>query len=248
MNRWIKKCNLLFLGLLTNSSMLLADWDPKECFFDKDLSILEEEGFTKLKTTVIDHLKDSWCSKEKASLLMDLILIEQPAVCVEVGAFTGSSSLPIATALSLLQKGTLYAVDAWSNNDAVQYLVDDDPNKDWWSKVDMDAVFNIFQEMIDTWKLTAYCKPVKQPSDQAIRDFDQIDFLHLDGDYSEIGSLRDVELYLPKVKSGGYILFSNLYVMVKGKQPKQKAFCALFESCEMVCGIDRDNAILFRKN
>jgi hypothetical protein len=71
--------------------------------------------------------------------------------------------------------------------------------------------------------------------------------LHLDGDYSEKGSMQDVELYLPRVKSGGYVLLSNLFTMVKGKAPKMKSFTALFDTCEMVCEIERDNAVLFRK-
>jgi hypothetical protein len=57
-----------------------------------------------------------------------------------------------------------------------------------------------------------------------------------------------VEKYLPLVKSEGYILVSNLFIMVNGQQPKMKSFCSLFDECELIGSIENDNAVLFKKN
>jgi len=41
-----------------------------------------------------------------------------------------------------------------------------------------------------------------------IIDF-EIDILHIDGNHEEISSCRDVELYVPKLKTGGYLWFDD---------------------------------------
>ncbi|MBS0627734.1 MAG: class I SAM-dependent methyltransferase [Verrucomicrobia bacterium] len=245
MKKQLKKA--LFYGFcFLTSSLTFADWDP-EFIENANLSILEDTNYKNLKDKVLTALKGSWCSEEKANLIMDLMVLEKPQVCVEIGACAGSSILPIGNALQFNQQGTVYAIDAWSNQVATQYWADTDPNKAWWSTVDMQAIHGSFQNLLKTWNLTEYCIGIALPSKDAIDQLDNIDFLHLDGDYSEIGSLKDVELYLPKVKSGGYILLSNLFIMINGKQPKLKSFIALMEDCEIVCEIERDNAILFKK-
>ena len=238
------------LGLSALISPLHAEWDPEKVLTDFDtaaLDLLIDVDFLSLKGHVIDKLRDSWCSREKVNLLMDLVYLTRPKVCVEIGAFTGSSVLPVAATLGLLQFGAIYAVDAWSNQTAVRYLADNDPNKFWWSNVNMKDVRRMFDQMIYSWHLNAFCAAIQEPSEKAVTHLPEIDFLHLDGDYSEIGSCLDVELYLPKVKSGGYILLSNVFVMVHDMQPKSKAFCELFNACDVVCEIDMNNTFLFRK-
>ena len=249
--KYVKKpCWALLISLLLISSpYAFADWSPESYFWDLDYSAIQNPKYIKLKKEVTSYLENSWCSKEKINMLMDLTLIERPKVCVEIGVFTGSSLLPIATTLSYLNQGTVYAIDAWSNSEAVRYWSDQDPNKAWWSTVDMHAIYNTFDGMLNQWSLQPYCNVVKMSSECAIDSIpDEIDFLHLDGDYSEEGSMKDAELYLPKVKSGGYVLLSNLFTMVNNKQPKMQVFCFLSDYCEMVCEIERDNAILFKKN
>lgn len=237
------------LPLLLTTSFLCGEWDPESCIVDDPhlASVLENQKFQDLKIKVFEHLKDSWCSKEKAELLMDLTLMTCPKVSVEVGAFTGSSVLPVAVTLKHIGKGKIYAIDAWSNKEAIKNLSPDDPNRSWWKTVDMKAAAQIFNKLVEDWGLKPYCKVIAKPSCKASLEIKEIDFLHLDGDYSEVGSLEDVALYTLKVKSGGYILFSNLYVTIHGVQPRLKAFCTLFETCDMVAEIENGNTILFRK-
>ena len=242
----------VIVPLLLSTFLLQAEWDPEYCLddpYDVVLQELNNQKFQQLKNAVTTSLKNSWCSNEKVTLLMDLTALMKPNVCVEIGACTGSSILPVAATLKYLGKGRVYAVDAWSNETAVKNLGSDDPNRAWWAKVNMQDIFAMYKNMINTWGLQATCITVRSPSNRALTIIPQeIDFLHLDGDYSEIGSTEDVELYLPRVRSGGYILISNLYTMVNGKPPKLKSYCALFDSCEVIAEIENNNAVLFRKN
>lgn len=241
---------LIAISMLSTSTNLSADWTPHDYLVDlddSDFQSLSDGEFESLKAKVSDALKGSWCSQEKVNLLMDLVCLTRPQICVEIGAFTGSSVLPVASTLKYLGNGKVFAIDAFSNEVATRNMSKDDPNRPWWSTLDMKAIRNLFRQMIQTWDLSGYCTLLTEDSYTAIDKIPEIDFLHIDGDYSEKGSSSDVEKYLPKVKSGGYILLSNLFIMVNNSQPKLKAFCSLFDSCEMVCEIERDNAILFKK-
>lgn len=222
-----------------------------------DLDFLHEEyqtsdintpAYTALKSDVVKTLENTWVSAEKTHLLMDLVFITHPEVSVEIGAFTGSSILPVAATLKYLNSGTIYAIDAWSNREAVKFLDEDDPNRNWWSQVNMQEAQTTFSTIIRTWSLQNFCKKIHRSSIKAIHEIPKvIDFLHLDGDYSETVSLRDFKVYFPRVKPGGFILLSNVFVMVNGKQPKLKAFEKLIENCEVIAEIENGNSYLFRK-
>lgn len=204
--------------------------------------------FQQLKELIIAELKDSWCSPIKIELMMDLIYQTEPKVCVEIGVFGGSSLLPIAATLRYLRQGHVYAIDAWSNVEAVKYLNKNDPHYVWWSKVDMQAAQNACQTLIDKWRLGSCCSLV--PASAATvgaAQLAEIDFLHLDGNFTKEGSLADVELFLPKVKKGGYILLSNLYKSVNNQYPKMASMWKLFDCCEIIWN-DDPNTALFRKS
>lgn len=224
-----------------------ADWNPDYLKPGCDQILLEDVQFQQLKTTVISCLENTWCSKEKATLIMDLVRIERPQTCVDIGAFMGWTLLPVAATLKYLNHGQVYAIDAWSNKEAILGLIDEDPNKNWWGEMDMQAVYNTFIHNVNTWNISSVCQVLYKPSRNAIHDINSIDFLHIDGNYSEAGSYEDVSLYLPKVKKGGYILYTNIGWIVDSKMPRIKAFQLLLDSCEIVSIIDNNNSFLVRK-
>jgi hypothetical protein len=207
-----------------------------------------QESFQKLKNRVADYLAGSWCSKEKAFLIMDLIATEKPKVCVEIGVFTGSSFLPMAAALQYVKDGKAIGIDPWSNEEAIKHLPASDPNTKWWSQVDMGVVRKIFDKMVQDWDLTPFCHVIAESSENAFSHIESIDFIHFDGNFSEEGSMQDVVLYLPKVKSGGYILLSNVCLSVDNMQPKVESFFHLLDECEVVFELEGGNAYLLRKN
>jgi len=210
-------------------------------------SILQDRNFAILKKHVCHYLGGSWCTEEKANLLMDLVVLTQPSVCVEIGVGTGSSILPIAAALSFENNGTVYGIDSWSNNDAVEGIPKDDSHYKWWSTVNMPWIMERFLQTLDNWTLHSFCSIIPTSSKSAASLFERIDFLHLDGNFSEEGSLADVLLYLPKVNRGGYILLSNVFATVDNQFTKMRSLSVLLEQCEMIYEIENSNAILFQK-
>lgn len=204
--------------------------------------------FQRLKEKVSFTLKNSWCSETKINLMMDLIYQIKPRVCVEIGVFTGSSLLPVAATLQYLRLGKVYGIDAWSNEQAVKYMSPQDANFKWWSKVDMLEAKKASFNLIDLWEIKPYCTLIHAPSEIGVNYVpNEIDFLHLDGNFGEAGALLDIQLFLPKVKSGGYILLSNLYQQLDSQFTKMTTMWTLFDTCEIIWNKDH-NIALFRKN
>jgi hypothetical protein len=200
-----------------------------------------------LEQKIVDFLKNSWCSEEKARLIFECVVANRPKVCVEIGAFTGSSTLPLLVGLQYLNHGKAYVIDAWSNKEAIRGLPKDDPNTVWWASLDMNAIKNQFIQTMDKWSLSPFFQVLHMSSKKAAKQLPEIDFLHIDGNFSEEGALLDSQLYLPKVAPNGYILVSNLLTMIGNKPTKMKALWPFFEYCEIVCEIENGNAFLFRK-
>jgi len=243
------KCISLLLLLGIPGDLLRADWNPKYLPYDSayTLTVLKDPKLGALENRVFQYLTNSWCTQEKAKLLMELVAITHPQVCVEIGAFTGSSTLPILAALQYLEEGRAYVIEAWSNQEAIKGLPLNDPNTAWWGSLDMGALKNQFLSMIQTWSLPSTYQLLHMTSQQAISQVPEINFLLLDGNCSEEGSLVDSELYVSKVVPGGYVLLANVLVTIGGKATKMRALLPLFEQCDIICEIDKGNALLFRK-
>lgn len=232
--------------LILSATPCFADWSSND-LEEIPLMYIPDLEFQSLKHRV-QMQEDTWCSPEKAGLLMDVIYLTRPQVCVEIGAYVGYTVLPIASTLKFLGEGHLYAIDAWSNEEAVKYISVEDPNHTWWSNVDMRRIRKEFNDLRKHWSLDPYCTVIPAPSEYAIYMIPEIDFLHLDGNISEEGSWLDLQLFFPKVKSGGYILLSNTFVVVNEKLSKMSSMWKLFDECELMCEIDNSNTLLFRKN
>ena len=239
-------CAVLFLS--TNT--MVADWDPDCLSIDNEsaLEILSSSELVDLEHKIFEYVKNSWCSENKAKLLFELMVLTKPQVSVEIGAFTGSSTLPFLAALKYIGSGKAYVIDAWSTEEAIRGLPKEDVNTIWWETLNMQAVQNHFMHMLTSWSLHPYCEVLHMTSQQAANQIPFIDFLHLDGNFSEAGALQDSEVYLPKVKSGGYILLSNTLVMIGGKATKMQALWPIFDQCDIICELDSGNTLLFRKN
>jgi len=230
---------------------IYCDWDPSASLkIDKEIvtDALSKPDLVSLKKKVFDYLVNSWCSKEKANLIMDLVILKQPMISVEIGIFTGSSLLPIVAGLSYTNTGYAYAIDPWSSAAAVKGIPRSDGNYAWWSTVSMLDARKVFMTMINEWDFNSFYTLYYARSNHVDSHFDRIDFLHLDGNFSEEGSYEDVELYLPKVALGGYILLSNAFAKVDNEHTKMKSIWLLLDHCEVIAEIENSNTILFQKN
>lgn len=204
------------------------------------------ETITAYKNYIQKELKhiEGWCSKEKALAMFDLIIQENPKICVEIGVWGGSSIFPTAIALKLMgNQGVVFAIDPWKTEECIKHYVKGDPNFEWWSKVNIQKVYASYLKMLQKFDITSQCITYRETSKSAYEKIpDNIDILHIDGNHSEEASFFDIVTYYPKVKSGGYIWFDD-----KNWISTKKAIDYLYENCIPVKIVDNGNCILFQK-
>lgn len=199
-----------------------------------------------LRAEVADYLPEiwGWCSQEKASQFIDLVLEVKPQVCVEIGVFAGASFFPTAATLKYLGEGVAIAVDAWDIVECIRYLNPEEHAKDirWWARVNMDHIYFAFLNLMRQFELEHTAIVLRMTSQKAASIIGSIDILHIDGGHFEKSALEDVKSYLPKVRPGGYIWLND--ALAAALQP---ALQLLMEQCDSVKAIDNGHCILFRK-
>ncbi|KPK32767.1 MAG: hypothetical protein AMS24_03205 [Chlamydiae bacterium SM23_39] len=199
----------------------------------------------KKKTFFYQKKIPGWCTVEKSEKMMNLIYNASPEICVEIGVFGGSSVYPTAMALKFLNKGKIYAIDPWENNECVEGYDKNDPNYIWWNKINLNKIYKSFKKMININKLSSFCQIMKMTSENAVNFFkdESIDILHIDGNHTEQKSFLDVQNFLPKVKKGGFIWFDDA-----NWNTTSKAINYLQENCEFLPNMSINNTcLLFRK-
>lgn len=235
----------LSIACVLTTAPIYSDWSPSAISATPFLPF--DPQFKELEGSVFNYLRNSWVTEEKAQLIMELIALTKPKICVDIGSFSGSSALPIAATLKYLKNGKVYLIDAWSAQESIKNIPVTDPNHEWWSSLNMQPIKSQCLAMIREWALEPYCQIFHAPSEQVAFQIDQIDFLHLDGNFSEAGSLLDVALYVPKVKSGGYILLSNAFLRIDQMLTKKATIWHLYQECELVTELENGNTMLFKK-
>lgn len=196
-----------------------------------------------LKKTIAEVVPtmEGWCSEEKARAMAELILREKPLVVVEIGVFGGRSLVPQALALRENGKGVIYGIDPWKLDSALEGE-NGKSNDDWWkNNVNLHEIHQLCVEAIWRQKLDEWCVLVRTPSQACHALFPMIDVLHIDGNHSEVASCRDVLIYAPKVKTGGYIWFDDVDWATTGR-----AVQLLEQSAEKVSQVG--SCSLYRKS
>src|ERR1700675_371042 len=98
---------------------MTVEWHPDCLAVEREsaLAVVKSPTLVQLEAEVFEYLKNSWCSEQKAKMMLELVVITKPAVCVEIGAFTGSTTLPMLAGLRYLGVGRAYVIDPWSNEE-----------------------------------------------------------------------------------------------------------------------------------
>lgn len=217
-------------------------------FFSCLFSLQADTGIDALKQEVSALLPtlEGWCSKTKAAAFIDLIIETKPDVCVEIGVFGGSSLYPTASALKYLGNGIAIGIDPWDKIECIKYLdpIEDAEHLKWWGSLNIHYIYQSLCNMLRKQKLEDYVKIIKATSEKALSMIGEkeIDILYLDGNHSEFCSTQDVKLYLPKVRTGGYIWMNDTLW-----KERQDAVDLLVEGCDVIRLIDNGNCILFKK-
>jgi predicted O-methyltransferase YrrM len=168
------------------------------------------EVSTNCKQKALDAMKHfhGWCTENKASILIDLILRTRPAIVVEVGVFGGKSLAPMAFAVQENGFGTVIGIDPWSAKESVQGM--EGENKEWWAKVDHEMIYQDLLAKINHFGLQKEIQLIRTTSEAAPL-IQSIDIVHIDGNHSEDKALLDIHKWVPLVKKDGHIVFDDVY-------------------------------------
>lgn len=162
-----------------------------------------------LKQTVFQAMEylEGWCTLDKASILIDLVLALKPQMVVEVGVFGGKSLVPMAYALKHNQRGKIYGIDPWVASISAEGMSPE--HADWWNSIDHEQIMQSLITRITEFELTGYISLLRETSKEA-KISQKIDLLHIDGNHSVETSYFDVIKWVPLVRSGGVIIFDDL--------------------------------------
>lgn len=227
------------LILISSFSSMKAEFKIEEL---KPVELKAED----LKRQILQNLPTlyGWCSQEKAAHFFDLVLEVKPKVCVEIGVFAGSSVFPVASALKFLGEGIIIGIDSWDNLESIRYFntVSDGPHVLWWSRADLNYFYNAYVNMLAKYTLEKYCVTIRSTSANAASQIDTIDILYIDGNPGEEAFTQDVLLYLPKVRSGGYIWVNDCLAV-----NKQQGLDHLMDYCDGIKAIENGTCVLLKK-
>jgi predicted O-methyltransferase YrrM len=179
------------------------------------------------------HTLRGWCPEVKALAMAEHIISHQPKVVVEIGIFGGRSLIPMAFACQFAQSGVVHGIDPWNKEAALKFETDE-KNKDWWSKLDYEKIYQEFVRSVVSNDLLRYCYWYRTEASQAVGLFNEIDMLHIDGNHAHESATSDVNLYVPKVRSGGYIWFDDI-----DWGSTQGALKTLYKDLEYIKTVDR---------
>jgi hypothetical protein len=136
--------------------------------------------------------------------------------------------------------GIVVGIDPWTKN-AVLEGDNDEANADWWTnKINLSAIAMGCWQAIEDEGLNERVVIVRAQAHLVADYFRDIDILEIDGNHSELSSCRDVSLYLPRVKAGGFVWMDD-----SDWPTTQKAVAMLDSACERVQQVG--SSVLFKK-
>lgn len=153
-----------------------------------------------------------WCSLEKATTLVSIILALRPKVVVELGVWMGGSAIPMAIALRSIGAGQLIAVDAWSV-DASMAGQEAPDHLRWWGETMGESghlrAFEAFQKRLRAHGILPECCVVHQQRSDEAAVPPVIDVLHHDANHGP-QAVADIERWAPAVRRGGLLIIDDL--------------------------------------
>lgn len=186
-------------------------------------------GIVKQQAHMYMRQLEGWCSEQKASLLVELILKDRPEKIVEIGVFGGKSLIPMACALRANGQGKIYGIDPWDSQASIEG-VQNDANKSWWGSLDHGKIKLGLITKIAQFGLDQQIELIQSTSADASPIYD-IDILHIDGNHSEPTSYFDVTKWVPFVKQGGWIIFDDMSWSENGVNTTGHAVAWLNANC-----------------
>lgn len=201
------------------------------------------EHIVKLITEELPTM-EGWMLPERGLAMAALILEYKPKVVVEIGVFGGRSMFCIALALRHNNNGgQIYAIDPWEKGVALDGEVVESC-REWWGTLDIESIHQKAMGVIWKHNLDKWAVVIRSASHHCHSLFTEIDALNIDGNHNEFQSCRDVELFVPKLKAGGFLWFDD-----SDWPSTQKALAIVEKSCTLIKDDGRvTHQSLYQKN
>lgn len=186
------------------------------------LALLSWRGLAKA-----DLIPTAMTTNEKDELF-SLARQKAGGIAVEIGSASGASSCFIAAGIRP-RGGVLHCVDRWNveyrqeGDDVVCYLYGDngDLKQYEWDNVQKKVIFNALEPtsancptyglfLENTRDFSRVIRAIRQDSLVAAKEFSgSIDLLFIDGWHEYQGVKGDTDAWLPKLKSGGIVVYHD---------------------------------------
>lgn len=199
--------------------------------FQHMVELDQRSSVTKIKQEAFGYMDQltGWCSKAKASVLIDIILKRKPEVVVEIGVWGGKSLIPMACAIRANGKGRINGIDPWKNEASIQGTKNE-LNRQWWGSIDHQKVLDELMAKMVQFGLVDNIQLIRATSLEATPIF-KIDLLHIDGNHSDETSYGDVVKWVPLMKRGGWIIFDDIGWGDEGACETARAVAYLNKHC-----------------
>ncbi len=150
----------------------------------------------------------------KVLLLAELIVTHELSRVVEIGVYRGRLFLPLGLLMSRLGRGEAVGIDPYSSDAAVQRDVEREGIDllTWPTTIDWDGMHAEVLAAISRWGMREHARLVRSSSEKVAADFASapIDLLHVDGNHDREAVTRDVELFLPHMRDGAFLVMDDI--------------------------------------
>lgn len=178
-----------------------------------------------------------WPMPQREAQMAQLILDTRPNIVVELGVYGGRSLIPQSLALKYNGFGHIYGIDAWdAETVAKNAALGEDPI----TQKQLNIAYTACLDRIKELDLVRWATLLPWDSHEETEGFGNIDILNIDAGHSDQSSCRDVEVWLPRVRRGGFIWFDDV------QWPSVKKALGMIEQH---CEIESDQGLyrLYRK-
>lgn len=165
-----------------------------------------------IRTAIEEYIPplEGWTEPDRACEMAELVYETKPKVVVEIGTFGGRSAIAMAFALRQNNNGgKIYCIDPWRLEYANEGEGED--NQKWWTEnIQIHEIHRKCMEAIWSHNIDDWLVVIRAASQHCFELFKKIDILLIDGNHSEVASLRDAQLYVPNVRPGGHVLADDI--------------------------------------
>jgi len=164
-----------------------------------------------------DHDPNGYCSIWKKRALASLIVQNNLSRSVEIGVFKGSSFLPQAVAMRRTG-GTVTGIDPYDMSEWTQEEGTDKMEKvfgkNWQSestKIEWNYMYTYLLNRIASYGIENHCNIIRGLSHNVASDIEPgFHLLHIDGNHDYDAVAQDIELYVPLLADGGFLVLDDI--------------------------------------